>query len=151
MPVSILTRLTRLKTKPKWRNISPLHPSCNFTNKATWYFSEVEMHTWKIEMNHHSIYHCSRRHWHCWSKQYAGLVSHKNSVKSLRSPWVLEAKWIGRRPVFGRSWIRFPSGSDFFLCPKLLSLLSFHLYHKICHFGHSVAKVKLFCLTISFR
>ena len=36
--------------------------------------------------------------WKCWSLQYAGCLSHRNSVKIPCFPWVLVAQWLERPP-----------------------------------------------------
>ena len=80
---------------------------------------------WSI---HYLVKLFSIDHYSRWLRQqYAGHLSHMNSVKRSCSPWVLVAQWIERPPGVWEI-IRFKFWFWFFLCPTVVTSPLFHLH-----------------------
>ena len=91
-------------------------------------FHAMLVSCWSVDFSHFitelKIYQlCSI--WQCWSSQFAGRLSHINSIKWPCCPWVLVAQWIERLPgvqeVVGLSPVK---DSDFSLFYTRFMLIS---------------------------
>ena len=107
-------------SKWRWRILSSVMKSENIKNIFKIFFLSHKENFYKLFSSSHArvmfnnssftfhyqaqnspssfTYHYSRWIRKCWSKQYAGRLSHMNSVKWPCCPWVLVAQWIERPP-----------------------------------------------------
>ena len=90
--------------------------------------------------------------WKRWNNQHDTSEGQRKNLSPRReSNGNRTHDLLNARPVFGTSWVRFPTGSQFSLCPTFVSCWLFYLYHFITELKNSPSFISLSFLGVVFK